>query len=199
MAIDSRIPEIALLKEAVVKAFGKTPYVHSDFVELRDNIFSVTREYVSETTLERIWEYSTRGYDSVSRRVLDVLSAYIDSGNWEGFLERLKENVGGESDYFDIDIIRSEDLQSGAGIRIGWPPDRVCTIRYLGNNRFMAIETRNAKLQPGDTFSCLQFQLHHPQYLTDLKDADGNLKGRSYGVGLHHGLTTLQLLTPENS
>lgn len=195
MAIDSKIPEITLLKKDVEKTFGKTPHVHVDFVELRDNIFSVTKEHVSETTLERIWEYSTRGYDSVSRRILDVLATYVNAGSWDGFLKRLKENGSTESDLFDIDIIRSADLQPGAGIRIGWAPDRLCTLCYLGDNRFRAMETRNSKLQPGDTFSCLQFQLHHPHYLTDLKDAGGNLKGRSYGIGLTHGLTTLQLLT----
>ena len=196
MAIDSKIPEIVLLKEAVKKAYGKNLHVHSDFVELRDNIFSATKEYISETTLERIWGYSTRGYGSVSRRILDVLSAYIKAGNWDSFVQSLKELSCSESDIFDLEKISSTELQSGDRLRIGWPPDRLCIITYIGDNRFRAEEVENAKLQPGDTFSCIQFQLNHPNYLSDLRDRDGNLKGQSYGIGLRHGLTTLQLLPP---
>lgn len=194
MAIASKIPEIALLKEAVEKSFGCTPRVHSDFEMLRDSIFAVTKEHVSETTLERIWGYSTRGYDSVSRRILNILAAYIQAGNWDGFLERLKREAETESDMFNRETVRSSELKPGARIRIGWPPDRECIIRYMGCNRYVAEEARNAKLQPGDTFSCIQFQLLQPNYLDELRGADGSLKGQRYGIGLHHGLTTLCLL-----
>lgn len=194
MAIDSKIPEIALLKKAVEKAFGKNPGIHSDFVELRDHIFSATKEHISETTLERIWGYSTRGYGSVSRRILDVLCVFIKSRSWEGFVQSLKEKSGAESEIFNRETISSSELQPGARLRIGWPPDRLCIIRYMGDDRYIAEEVMNAKLQPGDTFSSIQFQLTNPNYLSDLRDIEGNLKGMSYGIGLRHGLTTLQLL-----
>lgn len=194
MAIDSKIPEIALLKEAVGKTFGRQLHVHSDFEALREHIFCATKEHVSESTLERIWGYSTRGYDSVSIRILNVLSVYIGAGSWDGFLQNLKKESSSESDIFDREVISSNELQPGARVRIGWAPDRLCVIRYIGDNKYLTEEAANAKLQPGDTFSCLQFQLHQPGYLTDLTDSEGNLKGRGYGIGLRHGLTTLQLL-----
>lgn len=194
MAIDSKSPELVLLRERIEKLFGRKLEVHSDFEELRDTIFSATKEHISETTLERIWGYSTRGYKSVSRRILNVLSAYSGSGSWNLFLLRLKETQASESDLFDLDSINSSELQPGARLRIGWPPDRVCVIRYLGNNRYVAEDTRNSKLLPGDTFYCSHFQLNRPNYLYDLKEVDGKLKGRSYGIGLLHGLTSLQIL-----
>lgn len=194
MAIDSKSPEIVILKERIESLFGRRLEVHSDFEELRDKIFSTTKEHISETTLERIWGYSTRGYNSVSKRILDILSSYTGAGSWYLFLHRMKETESSESDLFDLDSINSIELHPGARLRIGWPPDRDCVIRYVGDNRYVAEETSNSKLLPGDTFSCNQFQLHRPNYLTDLKDANGNLKGRSYGIGLRHGLTSLQLL-----
>lgn len=194
MAIDSKIPEITILKESIAKTFGHPLHVHSDFEQLREDIFSKLKEHVSESTLERIWGYSTRGSENVSRRILDVLCAYIGAGNWDNFVQSLKEKDGSESDFFDSELIKSADLQPGARLRIGWPPDRICIIRYTGHNRYVAEETLNAKLTPGDTFSCIQFQLHSPVYLSDLRDADGSLKGASYGIGLRHGLTTLQQL-----
>ena len=47
--------------------------------------------------------------------------------------------------------IRAEDLAIGSLIRIAWLPDRECTLRYLGERQFEAVETQHAKLQPGDT------------------------------------------------
>ena len=194
MAIDSKFPQISLLREKVEKAFGRTPHVHSDFEDLRDSIFAASRDHISETTLERLWGYSTRGYDSVSRRTLDVLSAFAGATDWETFLQQLKEEGNSESDMFDYEFIDVADLQPGDRLRIGWLPDRLCIIRYLGSSRFVAEETRNSKLEPGDTFSCLQLQLHRPLYVSDLRSESGELKGVSYGIGLQHGLTTLQRL-----
>lgn len=194
MAIDSKFPQIFLLREKVEKAFGRTPHVHSDFEDLRDSIFAASKDHISETTLERLWGYSTRGYDSVSRRTLDVLSAFAGATDWERFLQQLKEEGNSESDMFDYEFIDVANLQPGDRLRIGWLPDRLCIIRYLGSGRFVAEETRNSKLEPGDTFRCLQLQLHRPLYVSDLRSESGELKGVSYGIGLQHGLTTLQRL-----
>lgn len=194
MGIACNLPEITILRERTEATFGKRVKVHSDFEALRDDVFRKTKSHVSETTLERLWGYSTRGYDSVSRRTLDVLCLYIGHQNWDIFLETLKKEGAQESDMFDREAVATPDLQPGTRLRVGWPPDRVCVIRYLGDNRFIAEETQNAKLQAGDTFSCLQFQLHRPLYGDNLRDSDGNLKGTSYGMGLIHGLTLLQIL-----
>lgn len=197
MAIDSKIPMISALRQAAEEAFGAPLKVHSDFVVLSDRIFNKTRQHISETTLERLWNYSTRGYDTVSRRTLDVICYFCGVGNWEDFLLRLKKENNCESDIFDREVIHVANLTEGSRLRIGWQPDRVCTIRYLGENRFIAEETQNSKLCPDDTFECTQFQIHSPAYLYDLRDASGSQKGMRYGIGLNNGLTMLQLLLEE--
>lgn len=196
MAIESTSPEIAVLKARVEDAFRAPLKVHSDFVALGDDIFSRTRQHMSETTLERLWGYSTRGNPTVSRRSLDVLCIYAGYPGWDSFLLRLKEETGSESDLFDAETIASPSLEPGARVLIGWQPDRLCTVRYLGNNRFVAEETHNSRMQPGDTFSCLQFRLHSPLFLEDFTSVASGATAAAYGVGLHHGLTTLRLLTP---
>lgn len=194
MAIESKIPEISVLRDQVEKSFGSSLLVHSNFEVLADDIFRRTKQHISVTTLERLWNYSTRGYDTVSRHTLDVLCAYLGVSDWENFKKSLKEQGERESDLFDEERVLTSDLQPDDRLRIGWQPDRLCVVRYLGDNRFIAEETHNSKLSEGDTFSCLQFQLHSPLYLTDLKDSAGVLKGGSYGVGLRNGLTILQFL-----
>lgn len=194
MGIDSKIPEIATLRQRIRNCLGTNLNVHSDFVGLRDSIFNKTKELISETTLERLWNYSTRGYGSVSQRTLDVLCSYLGFANWDSFVKSLREENGCESDIFDQNFIISSDLRPGDSLRIGWQPDRICTIRYIGENKFVALETKNSKLKPGDTFLCLKFQLHSPLYLENLTSSDGELKGARYGVGLRNGLSMLQIL-----
>lgn len=193
MAIDSKLPEINELRNRVEKSYGSPLSVHSDFETLAEDIFLKTKEYISVTTLERLWNYSTRGSETVMRRTLDVLCRYSGLGDWEAFRRTLKEEGVSESEMFDEETVTASELRPGDRIRIGWQPDRIAVIRYLGDNRFMAEETHNSKLMRGDTFTCLQFQLHGPLYVTNLTDAVGAPKGASYGMGLRHGLTILQL------
>jgi hypothetical protein len=72
-------------------------------------------------------------------------------------------------------------------------PDRVCVIRYLGDNRFVAEQTLNSTMQAGDTFSCLQFQKGRELHLDDFRKADPGERFR-YVVGLDSGLTTLEIM-----
>ena len=77
MGIDSSSPKLAALRLTVEKEFGKIPKVHNDFIELADSIKNKLHQHISETTLERVWNYSNRGYDSVSLHTLKLLCLYI--------------------------------------------------------------------------------------------------------------------------
>lgn len=195
MAIDSKIPQISALRKRVEVRFGEKPSVHARFEALCDDIFAQTKEHMSVTTLERLWGYSTRISNSVSLRTLDVLCHYAGESSWAEFRKNLKESAGEESDMFDVESVKSENLECGKRLRIGWQPDRICVIRHLGNCRFVAEETQNAKMKPGDTFSCLQFQLHSPLYLENFSAAaDSGKESLRYAVGLKNGLTMLEIL-----
>ena len=194
MAIDSKTPEIFELRQRVELQFGAPLEVHNHFVALSDDIFCKTKEHISETTLERLWNYSTRGYDSVSKRSLDVLCVYIGISGWTAFLTHLKEANGSESDVFNLASIKVSDLTPGDRIKIGWQPNRECIIRYEGACKFVCEESRNSKMKPGDSFSCLQLQLHTPLFLDNFNSSEFP-PGSRYGVGLRHGLTILKLIS----
>lgn len=197
MAIESRRPEIAALRTRVEEVAGLTPAVHADFVILSDKIQKSLREHVSESTLERLWNYSTRRYETVSLRTLNVLACFAGHDSWKTFCQLLSTEGGIESDLFDYESVLSVDLKPGDLVRIGWQPDRRCEIRYLGDNRFEAIKCLNSKMQPGDRFSCMQFQLGSPLYLdlyrSSVSDND-SIKPIRYGIGLKNGLTGLQVI-----
>ena len=82
MSIDRNIPQVIALRERVETYFGKALIVHSDFIDLVAEIEKSQHQHISETTLERVWGYSTRGYNTISLHTLDVLTRYVGYDNW---------------------------------------------------------------------------------------------------------------------
>ena len=99
-----------------------------------------------------------------------------------------------ESELFIYKAICATDLNIGDKLRIGWPPDRICTIRYLVDINFIAEETANLTMQSGDTFSCIQVQKGRPLHLDNFRKAGSSEKLR-YVVGINTGLTILEVIT----
>ncbi|MBO5846111.1 MAG: hypothetical protein J6Q71_01165 [Bacteroidales bacterium] len=194
MSINSNNPKIAVLRERVESRFGKALSVHNDFVSLVAEIEFTQRQHISESTLERVWNYSTRGYDTVSLRTLDVLSNYAASCDWKHFCMNLTEELDCDSDMFTTEFVYASDLQIGDSLCITWLPDRRCELRYLGDNRFVVEGCEHTKLSVGDTFTCSQFVVGKPLILGDLTDAFGESRSKNYIIGQRHGLITLKRL-----
>ena len=192
MAIKSNIPQIALLRNLVEERFGKPLSVHSDFMALVAVIEMEQRQHISETTLERVWGYSTRGYNTVSLRTLDVLSMYGAGCLWNKLCEQLETEC--ESVLFNVEKIVASELSIGDRLRIGWLPNRICEIRYLGDNRFIAEHCENSKMCEGDTFSCLQFTLGEEATLSDFRQVNTS-SSQTYIIGKQHGLTILSVIS----
>ena len=194
MAVESSLPQIAALRKKIENIFGRALITHNDFVELSILIRENTRKHISETTLERVWNYSTRGYDKISHYTLNLLSEYAGYSDWQKFCSEIKREMGSDSDMFDDSVLFSKDLHPGDRIKLGWIPDRMCTVKYLGNNRFIAEECYNATMKESDSFSCLEFRINHPAVMTDLQSADGKVTGKTYVAGIKDGLTLLKKL-----
>ena len=192
MNIKADIPQITLLKQHVEKSIDFSLTTHGDFVRLSAGIEFAMREHMSESTLERLWGYSTRRYDTVSERTLNVLARFVGLRSWEHFCQSIS-TAPGESELFTGSTINTSDLEVGSRIRISWPPDRICVIRYLGDNRFVAEQTLNSTMQAGDTFSCLQFQKGR-QLQMDNFCKMGSSEMQRYIVGINTGLTTLEII-----
>ncbi|MBR2135693.1 MAG: hypothetical protein IJ855_05690 [Bacteroidales bacterium] len=191
MHISCDIPQIAALKGKVEEIFGSCPQTHTHFQELISCIEVALKEHMSESTLERLWGYSTRENKrgTVSLRTLDVLSKYCGFSGWEDFCASLRKRQLKESGFFEGETVLTISLKEGARLRIGWMPDRICVIRYLGDNLFEVESAENTSLEKGDYFKVLQFQKGRPLYLEEFSSVAG-----SYVLGLEHGLTTLQVL-----
>lgn len=201
MGIDSNIPQIAALRKAVEGSIDFPLSVHGDFLKLSLVISQKIGEQISESTLERVWGYSTRHYDTVSVRTLNVLARFIGAVSWNNWCTALKGTVSGDSELFTSSAVFASGLPVGARLRIGWLPDRMCIVRHLGGCRFIAEETCNATMQPGDTFSCIQFQKGHSVCMDNFirKSDAGRQDGTTheslrYIVGQQSGLTMLEII-----
>ena len=195
MSIQANIPQIAALRKAVENRFGNLLHTHLQFVALTEAIEVALHEHISPTTLERVWGYSTRHYDTVSRRTLDVLACYIDKGGWDEWCTHLKQTAGTESDFFTEGLLSVSSFSIGMRLRLGWQPDRMCEVRYMGDHRFVVESVTNGSLRVGDSFSCLQFQVGKLLYM-DCFQRVGEPSGadQRYAVGRENGLTLLEII-----
>lgn len=192
MSVSVNIPEITALRSKVEEKYGEPLETHNGFILLVGAIEAEVREHVSESTLERMWGYSTREAAYISLRTLNVLSRYVGASSWKGFCEELKTSSQVESEEFSGDSIVTAALSAGKRLRLGWLPDRMITVEYLGMNRFVVIESLNSSLRPGDSFECLQIQVGRPLYLDRFRrtGADGEAR---YVAGERSGLTLVKV------
>lgn len=194
MSVSVNIPEITALRIRVEETYGKPMQTHNSFLALVDAVEAALREHLSESTLERLWGYSTRGADAVSLRTLDVLSRYVGASSWKDFCLDLKVLSPVESEEFSSgDSIVSTSLKPGSRLQLGWLPDRLVTVKYIGQNRFEVEESQNSSLRKGDSFECLQFQIGRPLYLDRFRRA-GSYTETRYVAGECHGLTSVKEL-----
>lgn len=192
MSVSVNIPEITALRSRVEEKYGEPLETHNGFILLVGAIEAEVREHVSESTLERMWGYSTREAAYISLRTLNVLSRYVGASSWKGFCEDLKTSSQVESEEFSGDSIVTAALSAGKRLQLGWLPDRMITVEYRGMNRFVVIESLNSSLRPGDSFECLQIQVGRPLYLDRFRrtGADGEAR---YVAGERSGLTLVKV------
>ena len=193
MSVSVKTPEIAALRERVEEVYGQPLQTHNAFIALVEAVEDALREHLSESTLERLWGYSTREADAVSLRTLDVLSRYAGATSWKDFCAELHASSPVESEEFSGESVLSTRLEPGSRLRLGWLPDRLVTVTYIGQNRFVVEESMNSSLQPGDSFECLQLQVGRPLYLDRFRRAGSGAEAR-YVAGERHGLTSVVVL-----
>jgi hypothetical protein len=194
MSVNIDNKQVKELLEEVEKIVGKISG-HNKFIELTSLIEEKCKEHVSITTLERLWGYSTRNANNMSERILDIIAKFVDAKDWHHFCHTPRNKK--ESELFRNDgVINCSKLEKGTRLRLGWMPDRICEIEYLGNNRFIATRTENTSIKQGDSFSCLLIQKGRELYM-DYFTHSGEIVNDSnarYVVGQINGLSIVEFI-----
>lgn len=180
--------DIRALTASIEEAIGYKITGPKNFTRLMNFILERTGEYVSATTLKRIWGYldeplKTR-YNTLSILVRAI--GYID---YNDFLQRnhnapCETKIPSSEKYGkSIDVLT--DLETGDRIDLFWNPGRECKIRYLGDLTFIVEDSKLTRLKPRDTFRCHLIIAGHPLYLSSLKH--GRARPTAYICGKIHG------------
>ena len=152
------------LKEEVERLVGRKIASPKDFDFLMRQIYGYTQELISVSTLKRMWGY-VNSKSNPSKFNLDLLSRMVGFYDWDAFVG---ENSIASSRFFMKSRLIADALDVGSQVRLTWQPGRVITIKFMGNDNFMVMESQNSKLAAGDTFTCHQFVADEPLYLSNL-------------------------------
>lgn len=127
---------------------------HRDFVWLSQEILNSMKEYVSATTLKRLWGHQ-RDYNHPSLYTLNFLSRYLGYADYNAFQNGNLDNC--VSSNILTGCYMTANLTKDDCLRLSWQPDRHMLVRYLDNDQFEVYEACNCKISVGDTFKSQAF------------------------------------------
>lgn len=128
-------PEIEELKSLIEQKYGKMLCTTTDFEEFSIYLKQKWGKSISSSTLKRLYGYVND--DHKPRNItLDALAQYIGYNNYAEFTKWLKNSTKYNSSFFMAQQVISNDLQEGKEISIGWSPNRILRLRYLGESTY---------------------------------------------------------------
>ena len=184
-------PELNYLLQQVEQKYSRRIAVPKDYEILAETISQEVGEPISGSTLKRLWGYDD--YSSTPSPVtLDILARYAGFRSFPGFCESLKKNPAFVSGFLHSEYVESANLAVGKRLEIGWNPNRLVTLEYLGDSRFRVIESVNATLRKGDEFKAIAFIKGYPLYIPGIHR--GGEDTPVYVAGQQSGLTRVAVL-----
>ena len=157
---------ITRLVTEIEKMVGRRMQTPRDFIDLSVKIQERTHDYLSATTLKRIWGY----FESSAKPrqfTLDTLARFLGYRDFHYFTEEASDEEE-QSNLIIGNRISCDDLHVGDLLKVTWMPNRVCVIKYLGKGQFEVVEAQHTKLSVGDTFICHLFVDYEPLFLDAL-------------------------------
>lgn len=157
-------PEVQELIRLVENKYTKFLNTTTDFEEFSLYLNRNNFGNVSPSTLKRLWGYVNDTHEP-RRGTLNVLASYIGHDSFDRFIEWLKKSALYNSSFFTAYQISSSELNPGDRLEIGWTPNRLIHLTYLGESTFEVNGSENSKLMEGDRFITGCFIKGHPFYL----------------------------------
>lgn len=193
-AITRDMPELAYLLDEVEQKYGRRIATTTDFESLSVVIEHQIGEMLSSSTLKRLWGYVSLN-PTPRIATLDILSRYIGHKNFKAFCESLKESKAFVSTFFTSKYQTVSELTPGVIVTIGWAPNRVVTLNYLGEFQFEVLSSENSQLLPGDRFELSEIIVGYPLYISRIL-RDGEYTP-SYVAGRQRGISLMKVEMPE--
>lgn len=186
------IPELNSLLEDVEKSYGRKIRTTTDFEVLSVVLERETGEMLSSSTLKRLWGYVS-GSQVPRKSTLDILCKFIGKNDFSAYCAGLMEDKTISSRFFSSKTLESSSLEAGQSVVIGWAPDRIVKLEYLGNCEYLVTDSGTSKLAAGDRFSLGSMMLGFPLYIPALH-REGKQTPLSYVAGAANGLNRLDII-----
>ena len=185
-------PETEELKLLIEQKYGRVLNTTTDFEEFSLHITRKTGRNLSTSTLKRLWEYVG---DSHKPRIctLDILAQYLGHKDFATFKSWLKTSVKYNSSFFNANQITSSELTPGMTVEIGWSPNRMLHLHYLGDSWYEVTYSENSKILRGDRFIAGCFIKKYPLYLPYIER--NGARTAPFVAGRNGVLTILNLIS----
>jgi len=181
------IPELAFLLTNVEKRYGRKVATSSDFESLSIVIEHHTGELISSSTLKRLWGYVNLN-PTPRIATLDILSRFIGHRDFQDFCDSLTESDTFVSTFFTSKYLAVSELSAGTRITIGWAPNRVVDLLYLGEFLFEVEHSANSQLKVKDRMEISSIIVGYPlvisRILRDGEYTSSYIAGRQGGINL---------------
>ena len=168
--MDKTAQYIDALKRDVEERIGGKLYSHGDFTKLANEVFEMTKEMISATTLKRLWGYLRQESPTPQTRTLNVLATYVGFKDWQDYCVCQENKNDYSSEFVKHSAQHCFLMGSGEKIRINWYPNRTLVLRHEGDgDLFTVVTSENSKLEPGMTLHCSTFVEKEPLLLKNVK------------------------------
>lgn len=185
--IQRDMPELAYLLTEVENKYGRRIATTTDFESLSVVIEHQIGELISSSTLKRLWGYVSLN-PTPRIATLDILSRYLGFKDFKTFCEDLRESKAYDSTFFSAQCLVVAELEEGTEVTIGWAPNRLVTMNYLGAFKFEVTATENSQLLVGDSFELSEIIAGYPLYISRvLRDGEYTppfVAGRQGGINI---------------
>lgn len=184
------MPELAYLLEEVEKKYGRRIATTTDFESLSVVIEHQIGELLSSSTLKRLWGYVSLN-PTPRVATLDILSRFVGHKNFKAFCASLKDSKAFVSTFFTAKYQTVAELASGVSVTIGWAPNRLVRLTYIGDFQFEVVSSENSHLLAGDRFELSEIIVGYPLYISRIL-RDGEYTP-SYVAGQQGGINLLKV------
>ncbi len=133
----------------IEKHVQRTMQTHRDFVWLSETIQNRMGEYISATTLKRLWGHQ-KDYNHPSLYTLNFLARFLGYTDYAAFQNGVRDILVPSN--MITGCYMTANLSVGDCLKLSWLPNRHMLVRYLGNDQFEVYEACNCKICVGDTF-----------------------------------------------
>lgn len=150
---------------------GYIPSTPAEFNNLGSLIHKKTQYTISTSSIKRLWGYVNYG-NFPSRTTLNILAKFNDFKDWDTFLNEISfddSNSDSSSAFMDNSLLNANYLNIGDVIILKWGGRKQCTLEYISYLRFKVLDSRNIKLEPGDTCTLHSVCIGLPLFISNIQ------------------------------